>query len=136
MKKNSVALHMGKFEINTVIISSKDDIDCMVRDFKTAKDSEWCNGMGKQYMHLMLLETAKSEDAYFKKHMHEAVQSNQRWIDFCDDCAILVALDSVLYNAPIVALHPDSFRQSLTKCANKHGIEDNIPVIPGIEILQ
>jgi hypothetical protein len=81
----------------------------MHKCFKEDPDSAWCDGLGKKYMYLMLKQNLLAEDAYFESHIDEAVTSNERWMNFMDDCAIYAVLNEVLTGEPIKLVHPSCF---------------------------
>ena len=53
---------------------------CLTREkFVNDLDWTWGGGRGKKPMHQMLKNNLLVEDAYFEAHIHEAVNTNQRW---------------------------------------------------------
>lgn len=103
------AVLMDCLKIKTVVLTNHDDLLYMHKCFKEDPDSAWCDGLGKKYMYLMLKQNLLAEDAYFESHIDEAVTSNERWMNFMDDCAIYAVLNEVLTGEPIKLVHPSCF---------------------------
>lgn len=103
------AVLMDCLNIKTMVLASHDYLVYMHKCFKEDPDSVWCDGLGKKYLHLMLKDNLLAEDAYFENHIEEAVVTNQRWVNFMDDCAIYAVLNEVMTGEPIKLLHPSCF---------------------------
>jgi hypothetical protein len=105
------AIPMERFGIKTLVLTQHEQLIKMREAFLNDPDWAWCGGKGKQFMHQMLKTDLLAEDAYFEAHIEEAVESNQRWVDFMDDCAIFAVLDEVITKTPLMLLHPSCFEK-------------------------
>lgn len=97
---------MERFGIKTVVLTQHESLDEIRDKFENDPDWTWCGGHGKKFMHQMLKKSLLAEDAYFDAHIDQAVNSNQRWSDFMDDCVLYAVLDSVINEAPMMLIHP------------------------------
>jgi hypothetical protein len=103
------AIPMERFGIQTLVLTRHQQLIGIREAFLNDPDWSWCGGKGKQFMHQMLKKTLLVEDAYFETHIDEAIDSNQRWVDFMDDCVIFAVLDEVITSNPLLLLHPSCF---------------------------
>lgn len=103
------AIPVERFGIQTLVLTQHQQLNEMREAFLNDPDWSWCGGKGKQFMHRMLKKTLLLEDAYFEAHIDEAINSNQRWLDFMDDCVIFAVLDEVVTNNPLLLLHPSCY---------------------------
>jgi hypothetical protein len=106
--KNEIqsAINMHRFGINTLVMTQHKILVEIREKFLNDPDWSWCHGRGKKYLHGMLHKKLLAEDAYFESNIDEAVNTNQRWNDFMDDCAIFAVLDEVITQNPLLLLHP------------------------------
>jgi hypothetical protein len=100
------AIPMDRFGIRTLAVTQHESLVKAREKFLNDPDWTWCGGKGKKFMHKMLKKNLLDEDAYFDAHIDEAVDTNQRWNDFIDDCIIFAVLDEVITNNPVQLLHP------------------------------
>jgi len=100
------AIPMERFGIQTLVLTRHQQLIGIREAFLNDPDWSWCGGKGKKFMHRMLKKDLLFEDAYFEAHIDEAVESNQRWVDFMDDCVIFAVLDEVITSNPVQLLHP------------------------------
>ena len=100
------AIPMDRFGIKTLAITQHEFLLKAREKFLNDPDWTWCGGRGKKFMHQMLKNNLLVEDAYFETHIDEAVNTNQRWNDFINDCVIFSALDEVVTSNPVLLLHP------------------------------
>ena len=135
-KKQPCAVSMTDLGISTVILTDKEGIEKVLYEYEAAPDHVWCDGRGKRYMYLMLKQALQSKDAHFNKHPELINQSNQDWVDFCDDCLLLYALDAFLYEKPIMLIHPESYAQQLQSTKYDATGGDMPKLIEGIPIVQ
>lgn len=109
-KISAVSLsHLG---INMVVLTEHNNIDKQIDSFRTKDDKVWCGGRGKKFMHEFIKGNLLREDRYFTKNPNAANSKNERWVNFCDDCIIFVALDAVLNDNPIRLVHPSCYEDS------------------------
>ena len=90
------AIPMDRFGINTLAITQHEFLIEAREKFLNDPDWTWCEGRGKKYMHQILKENLLAEEAYFEAHIEEAIEGNQRWMNFIDDCVIYAVLDEVI----------------------------------------
>jgi len=100
------AIPMSRFGIQTLVLTQHQQLIDIREAFLNDPDWSWCDGKGKQFMHQMLKKDLMAEDAYFETNIDEAIESNQRWVDFMNDCVIFAVLDEVLTSNPLLLLHP------------------------------
>ena len=100
------AIPMSRFGIQTLVLTQHQQLIDIREAFLNDPDWSWCDGKGKQFMHQMLKKDLMAEDAYFETNIDEAIESNQRWVDFMDDCVIFAVLDEVITSNPLLLLHP------------------------------
>jgi hypothetical protein len=100
------AIPMSRFGIQTLVLTKHQQLIDIREAFLNDPDWSWCDGKGKQFMHQMLKKDLMAEDAYFETNIDEAIESNQRWVDFINDCVIFAVLDEVITTNPLLLLHP------------------------------
>ena len=100
------AIPMERFGIKTLVLTQHQQLIDIRETFINDPDWSWCGGKGKRFMHQILKKDLMAEDAYFEAHIDEAIESNQRWVDFMDDCVIFAVLDEVITSNPLLLLHP------------------------------
>ena len=130
------AVLMDNYDINSVILTEHKNLQNLIDDFEESDDTSWFDGKGKRALYEYLHKHLKKEDTYFNKRANEMNTKNQRWVEFCEDCIILVTLGNALYQTPIFLLHPNTYMQSIT--SNKktwmNGANGKLPtLIKGIE---
>ena len=108
-KLDRCAISMMDFDIKTVLLTSKQQIVEILYEFEMEPDHVWCDGRGKEYMHLFLKKILWAKDQYFNDHPELINLENQDWEDFCDDCVTLYVLDAHLHNKSIKLIHPDVY---------------------------
>lgn len=104
-----VAVAMQKFGIQMIVNTSHGEMADIVQQYLSTPDSDWGNGRGKKAMFVSLKAKLLKEDRYFNKYPSRASNCNQRWIEFCDYCVILAALNHVLHEEPIPLVHPSQY---------------------------
>lgn len=131
------AVLMTEYGIDTVILSEHERIESLVEEFENSEDSKWEHGLGKTAMYSVLHKKLLKENGYFNKNPQKMNFKNKRWLHYCDECVILAALGNVLYEKPILLMHPQSFKQSV-KCNKEawlNGAKGMLPtLIKGIEV--
>lgn len=100
------AIPMSRFGIQTLVLTQHQQLIDIRKAFLKDPDWSWCDGKGKQFMHQMLKKDLMAEDAYFETNIDEAIVSNQRWVNFMNDCVIFAVLDEVITSNPLLLLHP------------------------------
>ncbi len=103
------AVSMFKFGIKTVVLVEHQRLEWYLNEYKTQPDFRFGCGLGKKKMYELYKKILPKEDEYFDINPDEAVSTNQRWLDFCDDCIILATLGSYLNGTQILLVHPDSY---------------------------
>jgi hypothetical protein len=107
------AVVMQNYGIDSVILTEHENLQNLIDDFQESDDSKWLYGQGKKALYDLLVRNLKQENKYFNKKRQKMNTNNQRWINFCDDCIILVALGNVLYQKPIMLLHPQAYEKNI-----------------------
>jgi len=134
--KQTCAISMGEHGITTVVLTSKEDIESTMHEFKTSPDSVWCGGRGKRYLYKSLKKELQALDKYFDSNPALVSAMNQKWTDFCDDCVLLYVLDALLFNKPFALIHPESYVANINK-ASINATSGAIPdLISGIPVVQ
>ena len=131
------AIALFDLGIQTVVLTRHQNIVDGINKFNEAPDKTWCNGLGKKYLHKILLRKLLIQDKYFTLHPNKVKPTNQKWRDFCDDCVILFCLDVVLNDSVVELVHPDIYKQIIEETAYDGSIgymPDLIAGIPRIEI--
>jgi hypothetical protein len=125
------AVVMGSYGIDSVILTEHQNLQSLIDNFEESDDSKWLYGHGKKALYEHLSMKLKKENKYFNKNPKKMKTSNQRWLDFCDDCIILVALGSVLYDKHIELLHPKAYEKSIAinKDAWMNGADGKLPTL-------
>jgi len=137
-EKEMSAVLMNSYGINSVILTEHENLKSLIDEFKNSEDSKWLNGLGKKALYDMLLKRLKKEDKSFKKKPKKMNVNNQKWIDFCNDCVILASLGNVLYEYPIMLMHPNSYFENIqcNQTAWLNGAKGKTPsLIDEIEVL-
>lgn len=130
MKENPsdlCAVLMIELGIESVVLTPKSNIDFIMHDLETLPDEAWMGGLGKKNLHSTLKEKLLTQDKFFSKNPHLVKPDNQEWVNFCDDCVILIVLDAYLFNKPILLMHPDAYA-SAYKDAKVSSTDGSIPV--------
>ncbi|TXG75790.1 hypothetical protein E6Q11_06650 [Candidatus Dojkabacteria bacterium] len=137
-EKELSAVVMENYGIDTVILTEHETIKDLVDDFQKSDDAKWLNGQGKKALYDLLMKNLKKENKYFNKKQQKQNTKNERWSNFCDDCVILAALGNVLYQKPIMLLHPKAYEKNIAKNTDAwlKGADGKLPsLINGIQIL-
>ena len=135
-KNQPCAVAMSDLGISTVILTDKEEIEQILHEYETAPDHVWCDGRGKRYMYLMLKQVLQCKDKHFNKHPELITQSNQDWVDFCDDCILLFLLDVHLNEKPVQLIHPQSYAEQIQH-AQFDATNGQMPVLlDGIPVMQ
>jgi hypothetical protein len=125
---------MLKFGIKTAVLANHSKLDWYINEYLTQPDYLFGGGIGK----MKLLETLSIhlpvEDEYFNKNPIEAIEENQRWSDFCEDCIIYATLYAYMNKEPVALIHPDSFNESKKYNSAHDTIRSKPSLIPGIVI--
>jgi hypothetical protein len=127
------AIPMDRFGIQTLVLTQHEQLIDLRKEFINSPDWIWCEGRGKRFMHQMLKKNLLAEDAYFEAHTEEAIESNQRWMNFMDDCVIFAVLDEVITSNPLLLLHPSCFENVGHQKIQSFKV--NPSLIDGIDIL-
>ncbi len=130
------AVVMDHYGIDSVILTEHENLQNLIDKFQDSDDSKWLYGQGKKALYDLLQKNLKQENNYFNKKRQKMNASNQRWIDFCNDCVILVALGNVLYEHPILLMHPQAYEKNIACDTNAwmKGANGKLPtLINGIE---
>lgn len=127
------AIPMDRFGIQTLVLTQHEQLIDLREEFINYPDWIWCEGRGKRFMHQMLKKNLLAEDAYFEAYTEEAIESNQRWINFMDDCVIFAVLDEVITSNPLLLLHPSCFEnighQKIQSSKVKPSLIDGIGIL-------
>lgn len=129
------ALSMTSFGINTVVITKHTRFDWYLNEYATQKDKKFGGGLGKKELLKRLEQLLPVEDKYFDLNPDQAVSTNQRWLDFCEDCIILATLSAFLKNKKIYLLHPESFNPNRGLNSQYEKIESELTYIQEIPSL-
>lgn len=119
------AILMNSFGINTVVMTKHSRIDWYLKEYLTQPDELFGGGLGKNELLRRLEYLLPKEDKYFDSHPSQAVRKNQRWVDFCEDCVILVTLTAFLKKKKIVLVHPDVYDSNIGLNCQFEKIEAN-----------
>jgi len=127
------AIPMDRFGIQTLVLTQHQQLIDLREEFINYPDWIWCEGRGKRFMHQMIKKNLLAEDAYFEAHAEEAIESNQRWVNFMDDCVIFAVLDEVITSNPLLLLHPSCFENvghpKMPSSKFKLGLIDGIGIL-------
>ena len=137
-EKEMSAVLMSSYGIDSVILTEHENLTSLIDEFKNSEDSKWLNGLGKKALYDMLLKKLKKENKSFTKKPKKMNVNNQKWIDFCNDCVILASLGNVLYEYPIMLMHPNSYLENIqcNQTAWMNGAKGRTPsIIDGIDVL-
>lgn len=126
------AVPMQWLGINTVVLTQQERLERLRQEYLCKPDHVWMNGRGKRYMRDQLAATLKAEDEYFDRNLPLAVEGNQHWDDFIDNCVIYAVLCSVLDDKPLVLLHPSCWERTIKKCGNRRVRSDRPTLIKGV----
>ena len=129
------ALSMSSFGINTVVMTRHSKIDWYLNEYLTQPDSLFGGGLGKKELLRRLERLLPKEDQYFDFHPDQAITTNQRWVDFCEDCIVLATLAAFLEEKNILLIHPDSYKSNTGINSQYEKIENQPTLIPGIPSL-
>lgn len=138
IKPELSAVLMDGYGLNSVILTKHDGIKVLIDEFEKSDDSKWLNGEGKVALYDLLMKKLKTENKYFNKKPQKMNAANKRWSNYCDDCIILVALGNVLYQKPIMLLHPNAYEESIASNTDAwiKGAKGKLPtIIDGIETI-
>jgi len=111
--KELSAIDMHCYGIDSVILTEHENIESQVETIEEADDSDFQNGMGKKAMFESLHKRLLDENNYFNGNENQVNIQNQRWINFCDDCVKLAVLGHVVYEKPILLMHPNAFEATV-----------------------
>ena len=103
------ALLMSSFGINTAVLVKHSRINWYLNEYLTQADKRFGGGLGKKELLRRLEYLLPKEDKYFDSHPNEAVRTNERWVDFCEDCIVLATLAAFLTKKNILLIHPDAY---------------------------
>ena len=126
------ALLMSSFGINTAVLVKHSRINWYLNEYLTQADKRFGGGLGKKELLRRLEYLLPKEDKYFDSHPHKAVRTNQRWVDFCEDCIILATLSALLKNKKIELIHPDAYKPHTGVNSRYEKIEAKPTLIPEI----
>jgi hypothetical protein len=129
------ALLMSSFGINTVVMTRHSKIDWYLNEYLTQPDSLFGGGLGKKELLRRLEYLLPKEDQYFDFHPDQAITTNQRWVNFCEDCIVLATLAAFLEEKNILLIHPDSYKSNTGINSQYEKIENQPTLIPGIPSL-
>lgn len=108
--KTKSAISLLHLDIHTFVLTTIGEIEETLAAFESTSDKEWCNGLGKDYLYKMLLRKLRIKDDYFNKNPKKVKPSNPKWINFCNDCLTLYALDTYLNDNIIRLVHPVQYQ--------------------------
>jgi hypothetical protein len=130
------AINLNHLGIYTTVLTTLGDIEDVTEIFKNSPDASWCNGFGKDHLYRVLLRKLKFKDDYFNKNPKKVKASNQKWIDFCNDCLFVYVLDSMRNDSVFRLVHPTCYSE-LINGPSLDGTTGNMPDhIEGIPTLQ
>ena len=129
------ALLMSSFGINTVVMTQHSKMDWYLNEYLTQPDSLFGGGLGKKELLRRLEYLLPKEDQYFDFHPDQAITTNQRWVNFCEDCIVLATLAAFLEEKNILLIHPDSYKSNTGINSKYEKYEDKPTLIPGIPSL-
>jgi len=128
------AVLMQRLGINTVVLTPQENLERLRQEYLCKPDRVWGNGRGKTYMRDQLAAALKAEDEYFDRNPSLAVEGNQRWVDFMDDCVIYAVLCSVLDDEPLALLHPSCWESSVTGSLNPFLSRTKPTLLQGVDV--
>lgn len=120
--------------INTVVLTPQERLERLWQEYVDQPDHVWMNGRGKTYMRDQLAAALKAEDEYFDRNSSLAVEGNQRWMDFMDDCVNYAVLCSVLDDEPLALLHPSCWESSVTRSLNPFLSRTKPTLLQGVDV--
>ena len=129
------ALLMSSFGINTVVMTKHSKMDWYLNEYLVQPDSRFGCGLGKKELLRRLEYLLPKEDKYFDSHPNQAVGTNQRWVDFCEDCIVLATLAAFLKKKNILLIHPDAYKPHTGVNSQYEKIEDHPTLISEIPSL-
>lgn len=134
-KQQMSAVPMHRFGINSVVLTPHKDLEALCHKLTSTPDFHWGEGgMGKAYLHQQLHSQLKTEDSYFEANLHEADPSNQRWVNFMDDCVIFAVLDAVINDEPLQLMHPTSWDKFIKRSKIPLSTKQRPSVLPGVPV--
>ena len=136
IKNEKCAISMIEFGITTAILTSKSGIDEILHELINSPDEKWCDGRGKAYLHGLLKRELIEEDQFFNRYPKLVSRSNQRWVNFCDDCLLLYVLDAYLFEKPFLLIHPASYEYGIQSALAIATDGSKPDLINGIPVLQ
>jgi hypothetical protein len=126
------AVSLISLGIDTVVLTPHYRLDWYLNEYETQPDWRFGGGLGKKKYLKYLEKHLPRENKYFDLHPEQAIQSNQRWQDFCEDCIILVTLTSFLKGTQIFLVHPDFCDSSIAVNAKYNEIKVKPKLIPDV----
>jgi hypothetical protein len=99
-------IHMGPFGINTLVLTTHEEILQHIMIFDTSPDGAFMNGQGKLAFHSYLSRHLLEEDEFFESSLRFQKAFPQRWSQFMNGCVELAVLNHFLFNVPIEILTP------------------------------
>jgi hypothetical protein len=114
---NQLYISMLKFNIKTIVQTSKKRTNWFKHEFATQPDHRFGGGIGKREL-LKFYETQLPEvDRFFEENNLNRLIYQEGWNDFLDDCVAMACLHHFLTNEPI-------------EFVPKHVIEKNLIAVP------
>ena len=105
-----VAIAMHPLGLDMIVNTSHGEIMEAVTLFMTTDDSAWGGGRGKRHLLSVMTKILVCEDRFFTYNLDAADSSNDRWVEFCNDCVILAALNLVVNEVPVPIVHPSEYQ--------------------------
>ena len=103
------AVDMTRLGISTVVLAKHERLDWYLNEYRTQPDHLFGGGVGKKKLFSILKHRLPIEDSYFNQNPLEAIEENQRWSDFCEDCIIFATLNAFMNQVPVTLIHPASY---------------------------
>lgn len=129
------ALFMPYFGIKTIVMTNKEDLNLLFNGFESDGMGSWSKNQKQEDFDRLKTHLIK-EDAYFNKHPNMANSSNDRWIDFCECCVELAALNLYFFDKPIPLLHPQCFDGMKAANPAEDALFSKPSIIEGIDVVR
>ena len=102
------AVIMTQYGVNMCVLTPHNQINEIMIEAKS-----WTKKHRKQVFK-DIQQAILKEDKFFEKNPQQAISSSQRWQDYNSDCVILAVLGNLVYDYPIMMLHPSQWEKMTT----------------------
>ena len=108
-----LSVSLKPIKVSMIVDTDKSVVDELTKLYKHTPTEEWGGGVGVQKYFEEMWHGLNKGYEYFAANPEKVINSNQGWIEFCNDCLRCAVLYSVMTGEPMMYVDVTEKRQWL-----------------------